>query len=83
MRFSPLLAALDADHDGTISASEIANASKSLLTLDKDGDGKISRAEGSALPYFQAADKNNDGFLTLEEVQNYFRSRRSSGTNPK
>lgn len=47
--------------------------------LDKDGDGKVSRQEGGSLPFFDAADKNKDGFLTLEEVQNYFRSRRSSG----
>ena len=45
MRFSPLLAALDSDHDGVISASEIANASKALLTLDKDGDGQLSVIE--------------------------------------
>jgi Ca2+-binding EF-hand superfamily protein len=45
MRFSPLLSALDADHDGTISASEIANASKALLSLDKNGDGKLTPEE--------------------------------------
>ena len=45
MRGSPLLSALDADHDGVISASEIANASKALLTLDKNGDGKLTQEE--------------------------------------
>ncbi len=41
----PLLKALDTDKDGTISAAEIAAASASLLTLDKNGDGKIDRTE--------------------------------------
>jgi hypothetical protein len=41
----PLIAALDANHDGVIDASEIANASKALLTLDKNGDGKLTADE--------------------------------------
>jgi len=41
----PLVAALDADQDGTISAEEIADASAALLTLDVDGDGALSREE--------------------------------------
>lgn len=41
----PLIAALDANHDGVIDASEIANASKALLTLDKNGDGKLTLNE--------------------------------------
>ena len=45
IRFSPLLSAIDSDHDGVISASEIANASKSLLTLDRNGDGKLTEEE--------------------------------------
>lgn len=36
---------LDADHNRVISAEEIANASSALLTLDKDGDGLLSREE--------------------------------------
>lgn len=39
---SPLIAALDANHDGVISADEIANAAANLLTLDKNGDGKLT-----------------------------------------
>ena len=42
---SPIMAALDADQDGTLSASEIANASAALKALDKDGDGKLSGEE--------------------------------------
>lgn len=41
----PVIAALDADHDGVISAAEIADASKALLTLDKNGDGQLTREE--------------------------------------
>jgi hypothetical protein len=37
--------ALDIDRDGELSATEIANASTALGTLDKNGDGKVSREE--------------------------------------
>jgi EF hand domain-containing protein len=42
---SPLEQALDADHDGIISAEEIANASAALKKLDKNGDGKLTPDE--------------------------------------
>ena len=45
MRFHPVLAALDADHDGEISASEIANASAALTKLDKNHDGQLTPDE--------------------------------------
>jgi len=38
----PLVQALDVNHDGVIDASEITNASAELLTLDKNGDGKLT-----------------------------------------
>jgi hypothetical protein len=41
----PIVRALDTDKDGVISAAEIANAPKALLTLDKNGDGKLSADE--------------------------------------
>lgn len=41
----PLIAALDVDHDGTISAAELANAPESLKVLDKNGDGELSPEE--------------------------------------
>jgi hypothetical protein len=37
--------ALDANHDGVISAEEIANAGAALLTLDKNGDGQLTPDE--------------------------------------
>lgn len=42
---SPLMMALDANHDGVIDATEIANASAALKTLDKNGDGKLTPDE--------------------------------------
>ncbi len=41
----PIIAALDANHDGAISADEIANASAALKTLDKNGDGQLTKDE--------------------------------------
>jgi hypothetical protein len=42
---SPLIEALDVNHDGVIDSNEIANASAELLTLDKNGDGKLTQDE--------------------------------------
>jgi len=42
---SPVIKALDANGDGVIDASEIANASAALKKLDKNGDGKLTRDE--------------------------------------
>ena len=42
---SPLMLALDANHDGVIDAAEIANAPAALKTLDKNGDGKLTPDE--------------------------------------
>jgi hypothetical protein len=42
---SPVMEALDANHDGVIDATEIANASAALKTLDKNGDGKLTQDE--------------------------------------
>ena len=45
---SPIIAALDADGDGEISAAEMANAVAALKELDKNGDGKLTREEFAA-----------------------------------
>lgn len=42
---SPVVEALDANHDGVIDASEINNASVALRTLDKNNDGQLSADE--------------------------------------
>ena len=74
------LLALDTDHDGQLSAAEIAAASKSLLTLDKNHDGQLtsdeysprfnpnSTAADEVLQRMMLLDRNGDGVLTLDEV---------------
>lgn len=42
---SRLMEALDTNHDGELSAEEIANATQALRKLDKSGDGKLDREE--------------------------------------
>ena len=44
-RPAALLAALDVDGDGTLSAVEIVAAPRSLRGLDSDGDGRLTAAE--------------------------------------
>jgi len=41
----PIIAVLDANHDGIIDTAEIANASAALFTLDLDGDGELTPEE--------------------------------------
>ena len=41
----PLMRALDADHDGVISAGEIASAASALRLLDTNADGTVSAEE--------------------------------------
>lgn len=41
----PLLKALDTDHDGIISAEEIRNSVRALLSLDRNGDGQLTPDE--------------------------------------
>jgi EF hand len=45
MRFHPVLAALDANHDGVISAKEIRHAADSLRSLDANRDGVLTETE--------------------------------------
>ena len=47
VRMDPILAAVDTNGDGVISADELHNAAASLKKLDKDGDGKITREEAT------------------------------------
>lgn len=41
----PVIAALDTNKDGVIDEQEIAAASTALKSLDKNGDGKLTRDE--------------------------------------
>ncbi len=41
----PIIAVLDAERDGVISAEEIENAPDALLQLDKNSDGELTREE--------------------------------------
>lgn len=78
----PILAAIDADQDGEISAEEIEGASAALKALDKDGDGKLSMDEwrrpagvrdqaGGGAEFVQRimqSDADGDGKITKEEA---------------
>ena len=51
MRASPVLNAIDVNHDASISLEELRSAADRLRTLDKNADGKLTRDEaGIALP---------------------------------
>ena len=73
MRFHPALAALDADHDGEISKTEIQNAAAALKRLDKNGDGKLTQDEAlpdpvaNAVFFVMRLDANGDGRITKDE----------------
>lgn len=45
IRMDPVLAAVDSNGDGLISAEELRNAAESVRKLNKDGDGEVSREE--------------------------------------
>jgi len=81
----PLITALDVNHDGVIDSNEIANASAELLTLDKNGDGKLTPDEylpplptdapkdapRPPLPAIvKALDVNGDGVIDANEIAN-------------
>ncbi len=45
MRLHPVLKALDTNHDGVISGSEIRNAALALERLDSNHDGRLTAEE--------------------------------------
>jgi hypothetical protein len=69
---------LDANHDGTISADELASASqgrggRGLARADANGDGAITRDEFAASQgqRFDMMDGNKDGQLTKAERDDF------------
>ena len=67
----PIIAALDLNRDGVISADEIAKAADSLKKLDKNGDGQLTpdewrpprqpRPQDQGQPSEQNRPRPNDG----------------------
>lgn len=45
IRLDPILAAIDTNGDGVLSAEEILKSADSIRKLDKNGDGKVTRDE--------------------------------------
>jgi Ca2+-binding EF-hand superfamily protein len=74
MRFHPVLAALDTDHNGEISAEEIRNSAQTLRRLDINGDGSLSapevmphQAAAWAAAIFGQLDIDHDGRISAAE----------------
>lgn len=74
MRIHPVLAALDVNHDGEISDSEIRNAARALRALDANGDGRLTerellpdRAVSMAANIMLMLDKDGDGRISPAE----------------
>jgi hypothetical protein len=74
----PVMAALDANKDGMLSADEIAGAIAALLTLDKNGDGMLTEDELRPAPpsdgqapdpgaRIMKLDTDGDGYVTFAE----------------
>jgi Ca2+-binding EF-hand superfamily protein len=76
-----VLLKLDADHDGTLSAAEIAAASSVLASMDTNGDGQLTSFEflprqqnpGAVDPdemvkRLMLLDRNADGVITADEL---------------
>jgi arylsulfatase A-like enzyme len=53
-----------------------ARVEATFRAADRDGDGRLSRAEYPQPALFDTVDANRDGFATLEEVRTYVTSRR-------
>ncbi len=84
LQMLPLMKALDTDQDGTLSASEISNASKTLMQLDKNGDGILSademRPDPSSMPGgFAGAGPGAKGPVNGQMMGKLFETRDKNG----
>ncbi|MDX1969942.1 MAG: EF-hand domain-containing protein [Planctomycetaceae bacterium] len=80
----------DKDQDGVITRAEFAGAGKPganqpggrfdilVKTVDKNGDGKITKAEAGAAPWFSQLDQNRDGVVDAAELE---KARKAMGAN--
>jgi Ca2+-binding EF-hand superfamily protein len=75
MRANPVLAVLDANHDGEISEVEIVTSPAALKRLDKNGDGSLTPEEvlpdlvaNQAALIFSRLDTNRDGKISGAEL---------------
>jgi hypothetical protein len=75
MRENPILAALDTDRDGVISAAEIANSAAALKSLDLNNDGSLKPYELLPNPATSQAagmmgrfDTNEAGVIALQSL---------------
>jgi Ca2+-binding EF-hand superfamily protein len=57
IRMDPILAAIDSNGDGILSADEIRDSAISLRKLDKDSDGTVTREEAARKPGLQEKEK--------------------------
>jgi acetyl esterase/lipase len=80
---TPLLlpAALCASVIGALAESPAPPPEAHFQKLDRNGDGKVSREESGSLPFFDAADKDGDDFLTFAEAEAHARQNAAPNRN--
>jgi len=73
----PVTRAIDRDGDRTISTEELKAAPAALLTLDRDRDGRLSRAECGTLRrgVLSSLDKDGDGRVSRDEASEGLKAR--------
>jgi Ca2+-binding EF-hand superfamily protein len=92
-----MFATMDANHDGHVDKAEYAKFQQArfakqaqtvdaaVTELDKDKDGKISKAEAATVPeiakYFDGLDADKDGFLSRAEMQNAMAAAQAADAN--